>query len=154
MSLLSNRQVFETANDFVGSGIMERGGIVCHIPGSTNAVTYLNAAALSGSVAKPVGMLLIDFEAINPMKQEQYVSRDAVRSGQPAGIASEGEFWTDKYETTLPSGGSVGTYATGDFIYLANNGQVSRNSIGGLRPTIGKVLLAPVNGFIKISVEV
>jgi len=44
MSLKGDRQVFEFNNDFVGSGIMERGGIVSAIPGATTGVaTYLKS---------------------------------------------------------------------------------------------------------------
>lgn len=153
MSLKGDRQVFEFNNDFVGSGIMERGGIVSAIPGATTGVaTYLNAGAVSGQVAKPIGMLMDDVEALNPFKQAEFLHRNVIRSGQAVSIAAEGEFWTDKYETSLPSGGTVGTYAYGDVLYLANDGQVSRHLVG-VRPVIGKVLNGVVEGFIKISVE-
>lgn len=153
MSLKGDRQVFETVNDFVGSGILERGGILCVVPGATTGVaTYLNAAAVSGQVAKPIGILLDDIEAHNPFKQFEQTHRNVIRSGTAVSIAAEGEFWTDKYETTLPSGPSVGTYAYGDVLYLADNGKVSRHAVG-VRPVVGKVISAPVDGFIKISVE-
>ena len=155
MALLGTRQTFETNIDLSVSGVAERGGILSFVPGVIGLADYLNAAAVSGQLAKPAGLLLDDVEAMNFYNHPEYRQRNVVPQGSVVGVATEGEFWTDFVETATADGASVGTYAPGDTLYLANLGQVSRQQIAGLRPTVGVALSAlTADGFLKIRLEI
>lgn len=154
MALLESRQVFHTHIDCTVSGVAERGGVLSFVPGVDGLCDYLNAAAVSGQLARPVGILLIDVEALNYFNHPEYRQRDVVPQGSAVSVATQGELWTDFVETTTADGASVGTYAPGDILYLADNGQVSRQQIAGLRPVVGKALSAlTADGFLKVDLE-
>jgi hypothetical protein len=159
MGLLPARQVFDTNVDLTVSGVAERGGILSFVPGVNGLGAYANAAAVSGQIVEPAGLLLDDVEALNFFNHPEYRQRNVVPQGSVVGIATEGEFWTDFVETTL-AGQSVGTYAPGDVLYLADDGKVSRNN-GTLangatakRKIIGRAL-SELNSdsYLKIRVE-
>lgn len=154
MSLKGSRQVFDTNIDCTVSGVAERGGILSFVPGVVGLCEYGNAAAVSGQLSKPAGLLLDDVEALNYYNHPEYRQRNVVPQGSVIGMATEGEFWTDFVETTTADGASVGTYAPGDTLYLADNGQVSRQQVAGLRPVVGKALSAlSADSFLKIRLE-
>jgi len=155
MGLLQQRQVMDTIVDCTVSGVAERGGILSYVPGVVGLCAYADATATSGSLALPAGLLLDDVEALNFMTHPEYRQRNVVPQGSVVGIATEGEFWTDFYETSTADGVSVGTYAPGDLLYLADNGQVSRLNVLGIRPQIGRVLsAASADGFLKVRVDI
>lgn len=160
MALQESRQVWQTLVDQTVSGVAERGGILSFVPGVVGLVEYADATAVSGLVALPAGLLLDDVEAINNYNNPEYRQRNVVPQGSVVGICTEGEFWTDFVEQTGPGAISVGTYAPGDTLYLADNGNVSRNNgtfnngATALRPVIGKALSAlGSDGFLKIRVD-
>jgi len=154
MGLKETRQTWETNIDLSVSGVAERGGILSFVPGVVGLGQYLNAAAVSGLLAKPAGLLLDDVEALNYFNHPEYRQRNVVPQGSVVGIATEGEFWTDFVETATADGFSVGTYAPGDTLYLADDGKVSRQQIAALRPTVGVALSAlSADGFLKIRLE-
>lgn len=164
MALLESRQVFQTNVDCTVSGVSERGGILAFVPDGTaiGLCTYANAAAISGTPTyNPAGLLLDDVEALNFYNHPEYRQRNVVPQGSVVGVATEGEFWTDFVEQTGPGAISVGTYTPGDPLYLADNGQVSRNNgtfnngATALRALVGRALSAlRSDGFLKISLEV
>lgn len=155
MALKESRQTWQTNIDLSVSGVAERGGILSFVPGVVGLADYLNAAAVSGQVAKPAGLLLDDVEALNYYTHPEYRQRNVVPQGSVVGVATEGEFWTDFVETATPDGASVGTYAPGDTLYLADTGKVSRRQVAGLRPTVGTALSAlSSDGFLKIRLEI
>ena len=160
MALLETRQVMDTLVDCTVSGVSERGGIMSYVPGVVGLCAYADATAVSGLVALPAGLLLDDVEDLNFMLQPEYRQRNVVNKGSVVGLATEGEFWTDFYETTL-AGISVGTYAPGDLLYLADAGKVSRNNgtlangAAAKRPLIGRCLSAVTSdGFLKIRIDI
>lgn len=162
MALLEQRQVFQTIVDCTVSGVAERGGILAYLPDVAGLCGYANAAAVSGTIDYfPAGLLLDDVEALNFFEHPEYRQRNVVPQGSVVGIATEGEFWTDFVEQTGPGAISVGTYRAGDTLYLADNGQVSRNNgtfnngATALRKQVGVALSAlRSDGFLKIRVEV
>lgn len=155
MSLRESRQIFQTNPDLAVSGVAERGGILSFVPGVNGLGAYLNAAAVSGSVAKPAGLLLDDVEALNFFNHPEYRQRNVVPQGSVVSLATECEVTTDFVEQTTADGASVGTYAPGDTLYLADDGKVSRQQIANLRPTVGRALSAlSADGFLKINLEV
>ena len=154
MALKESRQTFETNIDNTCSGVAERGGILSFVPGVVGLVAYADAVAVSGQVAKPAGLLLDDVEAMNYFNHPEYRQRNVVPQGSVVGVAIEGEFWTDFVEQSITGFGSVGTYAPGDPLYLANNGQVSRQQVTGRRVQVGVALSAlTADGFLKIRLE-
>lgn len=154
MALKESRQVFETNIDLSVSGVAERGGILSFVPGVVGLGAYADSTAVSGQVAKPAGLLLDDVEALNYYSHPEYRQRNVVPQGSVVGLATEGEFWTDFVEQTITGFGSVGTYAPGDTLYLANNGQVSRLQVTNRRVAVGAALSALTSdGFLKIRLE-
>lgn len=160
MGLLPARQVFDTNIDLTCSGVAERGGILSYVPAVPGLGAYADATAVSGQVAPPAGLLLDDVEALNFMNQPEFRQRNVVPQGSVVGIATEGEFWTDFVEQTGPGNISVGTYAPGDTLYMADNGQVSRNNgtfnngATAKRYTVGKALSAlGSDGYLKVRIE-
>jgi hypothetical protein len=160
MALQPSRQVFQTNVDNTVSGVAERGGIMSFVPGVPGLVAYANALAVSGQIVQPLGLLLDDVEALNFYNHPEYRQRNVVPQGSVVGIATEGEFWTDFVETTGPGAISVGTYAPGDVLYLADNGQVSRNNgtfnngATAIRVIVGKALSAlGSDGFLKVRID-
>lgn len=154
MALLPQRQVFETVVDCSVSGVAERGGIMSYVPGVNGLCAYANAAAVSGSLALPAGLLLDDVEAENYFIHPEHRQRNVVPQGSVVGLANEGEFWTDFVETAVGAV-SVGTYAPGDLLYLADNGNVSRLNVLGIRKLIGRALSALTSdGFLKVRVDI
>lgn len=154
MALLPSRQVWQTNIDCSTSGVSERGGILSFVPGVAGLCEYADATAVSGQLVQPAGLLLDDVEAMNFYNHPEYRQRNVVPQGSVVGIATEGEFFTDMVETATADGFSVGTYAAGDVLYLADTGQVSRQQIAALRPTVGLALGAVnADGFLKIRLE-
>ena len=159
MGLLPARQVFDTNVDLTVSGVSERGGILSFVPGVNGLGAYANAAAVSGALVEPAGLLLDDVEALNFMDRPEPRQRNVVAQGSVVGISTEGEFWTDFVETTL-AGQSVGTYVPGDILYLADDGKVSRNN-GTLangatakRKIVGRALSAyGSDNYLKVRIE-
>jgi hypothetical protein len=161
MALRESRQVFDTLIDCTSSGVAERGGIMSYVPGVEGLCAYADATAVSGTLALPAGLLLDDVEALNYMRHPEYRQRNVSPQGSVVGLATEGEFHTDFVEQTGPGAISVGTYAPGDLLYLADNGQVSRNNgtfnnTGtALRPQIGRALSSLTSdGFLKIRLDI
>lgn len=155
MALRETRQVFQTNVDCTSSGVAERGGIMSYVPGVNGLCAYADATATSGQLSGPAGLLLDDVEDLNFFDHPEYRNRNVVPKGSVVGLATEGEFWTDFVEETTADGASVGTYAPGDRLYLADNGQVSRQNIQGIRREIGTALSALTSdGFLKIRLEV
>ena len=155
MALKESRQTFETNIDNTCSGVAERGGIMSFVPGVVGLVGYADAVAVSGQVAKPAGLLMCDVEAHNYFNQPEHRQRNVVPQGSCVGLAVEGEFWTDFVEQSIAGFGSVGTYAPGDTLYLANAGQVSRQQVTGRRVQVGVALSALTSdGFLKIRLEI
>lgn len=161
MALQGTRQVMDTLVDCTVSGVSERGGIMSYVPGVNGLCAYADATAVSGLVALPAGLLLDDVEDLNFMLQPEYRQRNVVNKGSVVGLATEGEFWTDFYETTGPGNISVGTYVPGDLLYLADNGKVSRNNgtfnngATAKRPLVGRCLSAATSdGFLKIRIDI
>ena len=159
MGLLPARQVFDTNVDVTVSGVSERGGILSYVPGVNGLGAYANAAAVSGAIVQPAGLLLDDVEALNFMNQPEFRQRNVVPQGSVVGVATEGEFWTDFVETTL-AGITVGTYAPGDVLYMGDAGQLSRNNgtFGNLgtakRPVVGRALSAVgSDNYLKVRIE-
>jgi hypothetical protein len=154
MALKESRQVQHTNIDCSTSGVSERGGILSFVPGVVGLCEYADATAVSGQLSNPAGLLLDDVEALNYMNHPEYRQRNVVPQGSVIGMATEGEFHTDFVETATVDGASVGTYAPGDVLYLADDGNVSRQQIAALRPTVGKALAAiTADGFLKIRLE-
>lgn len=158
MALKEARQVFHTNTECAVSGVAERGGILSYDPVANGLCLYANAVAVSGSLAKPAGLLMDDVEALNFMTHPEYRQRNVVPQGSVVGIATEGEFITNFVEQTHSGGVSVGTYKPGDLLYMADNGQFSRDS--GLthttngRPLVGRALSAlGADGYLKVRVE-
>jgi hypothetical protein len=160
MALQPSRQVFQTNVDNTVSGVAERGGIMSFVPGVAGLVAYADATAVSGLVARPIGVLLDDVENLNFYNHPEYRQRNVVPQGSVVGIATECEVWTDFVEVTGPGALSVGTYAPGDILYLADNGNVSRNN-GTLnngatakRVIVGMALSARgSDGFLKVRID-
>lgn len=162
MALKGSRQVFQTNIDLTVSGVAERGGILSYVPGVNGLGAYADATAVSGSLVNPAGLLLDDVEAMNFFTHPEYRQRNVVGQGSVVGLVTEGECITDFVETPLGPGAiAVGTYAPGDPLYLADNGQVSRNNgtfgnvtATAIRPAVGAALGAlTADGFLKIRVE-
>lgn len=160
MALAQLRQVVRTNVDLTVSGVSERGGIISFVPGVNGLGAYADATAVSGALVQPAGLLLDDVEALNFFIHPEYRQREVVPQGSVVGLATEGEFITDFVETTL-AGLSVGTYAPGDILYLADNGKVSRNNgtlnngAAAKRVVVGRALSAlDSNGFLKIRLTV
>ncbi len=161
MALQGSRQTFQTLVDGTCSGVSERGGVMCFVPGVPGLVAYADATAVSGSLVQPLGLLLDDVEALNFYNHPEYRQRNVVPQGSVVGLATEGEFYTDFVETpTGPGGISVGTYAPGDVLYLADNGKVSRNNgtfnngATAKRVVVGKALSAlSSDGFLKVRID-
>jgi len=155
MALRETRQTWQTNIDCTVSGVAERGGILSFVPGVAGLCEYSDSAAVSGQLAKAAGLLLDDVEALNYYNHPEYRQRNVVPQGSVVGIATEGEFWTDFVETATDDGFSVGTYAPGDTLYLADDGKVSRQQIAALRPEVGVALSALTSdGFLKIRLEI
>lgn len=153
MALLPQRQVFDTQVDLSVSGVAERGGIMSFVPGVNGLCAYANAVAVSGELVNPAGLLLDDVEALNYFLHPEYRQRNVVPQGSVVGLATEGEFWTDFVETAVGAV-SVGTYAPGDRLYLADDGNVSRLNVLGVRREIGRALSAlGSDGFLKIHLD-
>jgi len=130
------------------------------VPGVAGLVAYANAAAVSGQLVQPLGILLDDVENLNYYNHPEYRQRNVVPQGSVVGICTEGEFWTDFVEATGPGAISVGTYAPGDVLYLADNGQVSRNNgtfnngTTAKRFVVGKALSARgSDGFLQVRID-
>jgi hypothetical protein len=154
MALRESRQTFHTNIDCTVSGVAERGGILSYVPGVAGLCEYADATAVSGQLSNPAGLLLDDVEALNYFNHPEYRQRNVVPQGSVVGIATEGEFHTDFVEQTTADGASVGTYVHGDTLFLGDGGQVSRQQIANLRPTIGTGLGALTSdGFLKIRLE-
>lgn len=161
MALKESRQTFHTDVSNTVSGVAERGGILSYVPGVNGLAAYADATAVSGTnVVKAIGLLLDDVEDINYFKQPEYRQRNVVPKGSVVGIATQGEFWTDFVEQTGPGNISVGTYAPGDVLYLADNGNVSRNNgtfnngATAKRVTVGKALSAlGSDSFLKVRID-
>lgn len=160
MALGESRQVFQTNIDCTVSGVAERGGILSYVPSVEGLCAYADAAAVSGQLVKPAGLLLDDVEDINYFRNGEYRQRNVVPLGSVVGIATEGEFLTDFVEQTGPGAISVGTYAPGDVLYLGDDGQVSRNNgtfnngATAIREVVGAALSSlGSDGFLKIRVE-
>lgn len=155
MALKGTRQVWQTDIGCTVSGVAERGGILSYVPGVVGLCEYSDSTAVSGQLAKPAGLLLDDVENFNYYNQPQHRQRNVVPQGSVVGTATEGDFWTDFVEQTTADGASVGTYAPGDTLYLADDGKVSRQQIASLRPTVGTALSALTSdGFLKVRLEV
>jgi len=155
MSLQESRQVWQTNIDCTVSGVAERGGILSYVPGVAGLCEYSDATAVSGQLAKPAGLLLDDVEALNFFNHPEYRQRNVVAQGSVVGIATEGEFFTDFVETATADGFSTGTYVVGDTLYLADSGNVSRQQIASLRPTVGTALgTVSADGFLKIRLDI
>lgn len=161
MALGQSREVHQTDVACTVSGVAERGGILSYVPGVNGLCAYADATAVSGQLVQPAGLLLDDVEALNPFREPEYRQRNVVQQGSVVGAATEGDFFTDMVETTGPGAISVGTYAPGDKLYLADNGMVSRNNgtfnngATAIRELIGRALSAvDSNGFLKIRVEI
>lgn len=160
MALQPSRQVFQTNVENTCSGVAERGGIMSFVPGVNGLVGYANAAAVSGQIVQPLGLLLDDVENLNYYNHPEYRQRNVVPQGSVVGICTEGEFWTDFVEQTGPGAIAVGTYAPGDVLYLADNGNVSRNNgtfnngATAKRVIVGKALSAlGSDGFLKVRID-
>ena len=160
MSLLQPRQIFDTDITCTVSGVSERGGVMSFVPAVNGLCAYANAAAVSGLLVQPAGILLDDVEALNFFNHPEYRQRNVVPQGSVVGLATDAEVWTDFVETTL-AGITVGTYAPGDPLYLADDGKVSRNNgtfgnvaATALRPLIGRALSAVTSdGFLKVRID-
>lgn len=159
MSLGATRQIWRTEVGLSVSGVAERGGILSFDPVQPGNAIYANAAAVSGQVVQPAGMLLDDVEDLNFFKHPEYRQRNVVPKGSVVGVGTEMEGYTDMVETTL-AGISVGTYAAGDALYLADDGKVSRNNgtfnngATAKRVRVGTVLSAlGSDGFLKVRIE-
>lgn len=161
MALQPSRQVFQTLVDCTVSGVAERGGIMSFVPGVAGLCAYADATAVSGLLVQPLGVLLDDVEALNYYNHPEYRQRNVVPQGSVVGLCTEGEFWTDFVETpTGPGAITVGTYAPGDVLYLADNGKVSRNNgtfnngATAKRVIVGKALSAlGSDGFLKVRID-
>lgn len=160
MALQGSRQIFQTLVDCTVSGVSERGGIMSFVPGVAGLCAYADATAVSGSLVQPLGLLLDDVEALNFYNHPEYRQRNVVPQGSVVGLSTEGEFLTDFVETTGPGAISVGTYASGDVLFLADNGQVSRNNgtfnngATAKRVVVGKALSAlGSDGFLKVRID-
>ena len=160
MALKGSRQTFHTDVSCSVSGVAERGGVLSYVPGVDGLCEYSNAAAVSGQLNNPAGLLLDDVEALNYMRHGEYRQRNVVPQGSVVGMATEGEFITDFVEQTGPGAITVGTYVAGDTLFLGDSGQVSRNNgtfnngATAIRPTIGTALGAlTADGFLKVRLE-
>jgi hypothetical protein len=154
MALGESRQVFDTNIDCTVSGVAERGGIMSFVPGVNGLCGYANAAAVSGALVNPAGLLLDDVEAMNFMNHPEYRQRNVVPEGSVVGLLTEGEVLTDFVETATADGFSVGTYAPGDVLYMGDAGQVSRQQVLSARIVVGRALsTVDANGFLKARIE-
>mgnify|MGYP001585856969 CR=1 FL=1 len=154
MGLKGSRQVSQTGIEVSVSGVAARGGVLSYVPGVAGLAEYSNAAAVSGQLAKPLGILMDDVEDINYFRSPEFRNRNVVAKGSVVGYITEGDVWTDFVETTTADGASVGTYAPGDTLYLANDGKVSRLNVLGRRPVVGAARSTiGSDGYIKIRVE-
>jgi hypothetical protein len=160
MTLTETRQIWRTDISLSVSGVAERGGIIAYDPVNANLGIYANAAAVSGQIVQPAGLLLDDVEALNYFLHPEYRQRNVVPQGSVVGLATECEVWTDFVETTGPGGISVGTYAPGDALYMADNGNLSRNNgtfqngATAKRVRVGTALSAlNSDGFLKVRIE-
>ena len=157
MALKPLRQTHQTNIECTVSGVSERGGILSYDPVANGLCLYADATAVSGQLTKAAGLLLEDIEALNFHRHPQYHYRNVSPQGSVVGIATEGEFEIDFVETTGPGGIPVGTYKAGDLLYLADDGNVSRNDGSGTgvtREQIGKALgTVDSDGFLKIRLE-
>lgn len=159
MALGESRQVFHTDVSQSASGVAARGGLMSYDPVQAGNVIYADATAVSGQLVQPAGMLLDDVEAINYMRNPEYRQRNVVPQGSVVGLVTDGELITDFIETTRPdNGATVGTYAAGDKLYLADLGQISRfdgtQAGTGLRERVGTALGATdSDGFLKVRID-
>lgn len=161
MALLESRQVFQTGINCTVSGVSERGGVLSFVPGVNGLCAYADATAVSGALVQPAGMLLDDVEALNFFNHPEYRQRNVVPQGSVVGVVTDGELWTDFVEQTGPGAITVGTYAPGDVLYLADGGNVSRNNgtfnngATAKRPVIGRALSALTSdGFLKVRIDI
>lgn len=154
MSLGESRQVFDTNIDCTVSGVAERGGIMSFVPSVNGLCAYANAAAVSGALVNPAGLLLDDVEAMNFMNHPEYRERNVVPQGSVIGLLTDGEVLTDFVETATADGFAVGTYAPGDVLYMGDAGQVSRQQVHGLRIVVGRALSTiDGNSFLKVRID-
>ena len=160
MALNEARQVFHTNVELSVSGVAARGGIVSFDPVQAGNGIYADATAISGQLVQPAGLLLDDVEALNYMTHPQYRQRNVGAQGEVIGLLTDGEVTTDFVETTL-AGITVGTYAAGDPLYLADDGKLSRNNgtFGNVAATAIRVrvgtALGTVDsaGFLKVRID-
>jgi hypothetical protein len=159
MALGESRQVFHTNVDLSVSGVAERGGIISFDPVQAGNGIYADATAVSGQLVQPAGLLLDDVEALNFFEHPEYRQRNVVPQGSVVGLLTDGEGSTDFVETTL-AGISVGTYAAGDPLYLADDGKLSRNNgtFGNLataiRVRVGTALgTVDSDGFLRVRID-
>jgi hypothetical protein len=154
MALKPFRQTYQTNIECTVSGVAERGGILSFVPGVDGLCAFADATAVSGLNVAVAGLLMDDVEDINYFRNPEYRQRNVVPLGSVVGVATEGEFTIDFVETTTADGASVGTYATGDALFLADDGRVSRQQIANLRPSVGRALSAlSADGFLKLRLE-
>lgn len=161
MALGEYRQVFHTNVELSVSGVAERGGIISFDPVQAGNGIYADATAVSGQLVQPAGLLLEDIEALNYMNHPQYRQRNVGAQGEVVGLLTDGEVITDFVETTGPGVISVGTYAAGDPLYLADNGKLSRNNgtfgnvaATAIRPRVGTALgTVDADGFLKVRID-
>lgn len=153
MALLPKRQIFDTDINNSVSGVAERGGIMSFVPGVNGLVAYADSVAVSGQLSRAAGMMLGDVEALNYFRHPEYRNRNVEPQGSCVGLATEAEYWTDFYETTTADGFSVGTYAPGDILYLADDGKVSRLNVASRRQQVGRALSAVVDGFLNVHLD-
>lgn len=159
MGLGAERQIFHTDVSQSASGVAARGGMMSYDPVQAGNVIYADATAVSGAVVQPAGLLLDDVEALNFFTHPEYRQRNVVPQGSVVGLVTDGEVITDFIETTRPdNGASVGTYAAGDKLYLADDGQISRfdgtDAGTGLRERVGTCLSAiDSDGFLKVRID-
>lgn len=160
MALGESRQVFHTNVELSVSGVAERGAIISYDPVQAGNGILANAAAVSGQLVQPAGLLLDDVEALNYFEHPEYRQRNVVPQGSVVGLLTDGEVVTDFVETTGPGNIPVGTYAAGDPLYLADNGQLSRNNgtfnngATAIRVRVGTALGAvDADGFLKVRID-
>lgn len=143
MAMKEDRQIFETNVDFASSGTMERGGVASVIPWANGLVYYA-----AGSGQTPIGIALDDIEALNPMREPQYLQRNVSPEGYAVGLVTRGEIKTDMLDT------SNETYKTGDALYLLANGLITNIAGETGAVQVGTCLSAKDSqGFIKMRVE-
>lgn len=159
MALGESRQVFHTNVELSVSGVAERGSIVSFDPVQAGNGILANADAVSGQLVQPAGLLLDDVEALNFYEHPEYRQRNVVPTGSAVGLLTQGEVFTDFVETTRPDNGvTVGTYAAGNPLYLADDGQLSRfdgtDAGTGLRVRVATALgTVDSDGFLKVRID-